>query len=99
MAFGDAQYKAVFGNREWQESSIYLFSPTVRGMRLGLLRASIMLLDDHNAQVLRRIGPATTSGELICSAVPYAIRTPRLAVRVNVEAVHSGCAASWSNKR
>lgn len=27
FGLGDAQYKAVIGNREWQESSVYMTSP------------------------------------------------------------------------
>jgi len=57
--FGDAQYKSFLGNREWQESSIYLFSPTLRGVRLRFLTASMMLADRLARRVLIRAGLLT----------------------------------------
>ena len=57
--FGDAQYKSFLGNREWQESSIYLFSPTLRGVRLRFLKASVMLADRLARRVLIRAGLLT----------------------------------------
>jgi hypothetical protein len=43
---GDAQYKAVLANSEWEEAPVYLFAPNIRGVRLALLRASTALIDD-----------------------------------------------------
>jgi len=42
---GDAQYKAVLANRDWEEAPVYLFAPNIRGLRLALLRASTALVD------------------------------------------------------
>ena len=57
--FGDAQYKSFLSNREWQESSIYLFSSTLRGMRLRFLKASVTLPDRLARRVLIQTGLLT----------------------------------------
>lgn len=45
FGLGDAQYKQVLGDVSWQETSTYVFAPTVRGYALNLLRAPIALLN------------------------------------------------------
>ena len=38
FGFGDAFYKQRFGNQQWQESSTYIYAPTIKGMYLNLIR-------------------------------------------------------------
>ena len=38
FATGNAQYKAVLGNRMFTEASVYAFAPSVKGLQLSLLR-------------------------------------------------------------
>jgi Acetyltransferase (GNAT) domain len=42
---GDAQYKQVLGDQEWQDASFYLFAPTALGLGLTLLRTPVAALD------------------------------------------------------
>jgi hypothetical protein len=53
---GDAQYKAVLANREWEEAPVYLFAPNIRGVRLALLRASAALVNDGARTLLAETG-------------------------------------------
>jgi hypothetical protein len=45
FGFGDAQYKAVLADREWHESSVYMFAPTLRGVGLNLFRTQTELVN------------------------------------------------------
>ena len=38
FGFGDAQYKTVLANQEWQEASIYIFARSWKGIGINLLR-------------------------------------------------------------
>jgi CelD/BcsL family acetyltransferase involved in cellulose biosynthesis len=61
---GYAQYKQVLGNREWQESAVYIFSRSIKGMRLNALRHLTGWSDNAirraltNAKVLPRVKKA-----------------------------------------
>jgi CelD/BcsL family acetyltransferase involved in cellulose biosynthesis len=39
FGFGDAFYKQRFGNHQWQESSVYIYAPTIKGIGLNLIRS------------------------------------------------------------
>jgi CelD/BcsL family acetyltransferase involved in cellulose biosynthesis len=53
---GDAHYKQQFGNHSWQETTVWLFAPTVKGLTLrSMLRLSIML-DSVARQILGKMG-------------------------------------------
>jgi hypothetical protein len=45
FATGSAQYKEVLSNRKWEEESVYVFSPTIKGISLNLIRSSIVGID------------------------------------------------------
>lgn len=55
---GDAQYKELLGNCEWQESSVYLFSPNVRGTYLAALRGVTAVIDSGIRKTLSKAGLA-----------------------------------------
>jgi Acetyltransferase (GNAT) domain len=38
FGFGDAQYKTVLANEEWQEASIYIFARSCKGIGINLVR-------------------------------------------------------------
>jgi hypothetical protein len=38
---GDAQYKEILSNRRWQETSVHIFAPTLRGVALNALRSIV----------------------------------------------------------
>jgi CelD/BcsL family acetyltransferase involved in cellulose biosynthesis len=56
FGLGDAQYKQVLGDREWQEASFFLFVPTAPGAALNLLRTPIAALDHLLRRVAGRAG-------------------------------------------
>jgi hypothetical protein len=42
---GHAQYKQVLSNQTWQETSFYIFAPTIKGMGLNLARSIVVGMD------------------------------------------------------
>ncbi len=38
FGFGDAFYKQRFGDRNWIESSVYIYAPTIKGIMINLIR-------------------------------------------------------------
>jgi CelD/BcsL family acetyltransferase involved in cellulose biosynthesis len=50
FGLGDAAYKQLLGDNEWQEASVYLFGPGLRSVAFNLVRTPVSLLD----KVLRR---------------------------------------------
>jgi len=56
FGLGDAQYKRDWADDNWQESSVYMFAPTLRGLPLSALRASLMLPDRLARRVLIQTG-------------------------------------------
>jgi CelD/BcsL family acetyltransferase involved in cellulose biosynthesis len=52
FGFGDAQYKTVLANEEWQESSIYIFAPSVKGIGINLLRMPTAWLNHWAQEIL-----------------------------------------------
>lgn len=50
FGLGDAAYKQLLGDSEWQEATVYLFGRSPRSIALNLLRTPVLLLD----RVLRR---------------------------------------------
>ena len=61
FGLGDAQYKAVLSDLEWQEASTYLFAPTLKATSVNLLRTAVALTDQAarmllgHAELLQRI--------------------------------------------
>jgi CelD/BcsL family acetyltransferase involved in cellulose biosynthesis len=54
FGFGDAQYKQVLGNREWNESPVYVFAPNLKGLRLHLLQMPSVVVDRFVRPLLER---------------------------------------------
>ncbi len=52
FGLGDAQYKAVLGDKEWLESSMCLFAPNLRGVALNLARTPMLLLNQLGVSIL-----------------------------------------------
>jgi hypothetical protein len=52
FGFGDARYKERFGNFSWEEGSIHVFAPTVKGLWLNALRTPMMLADAWGKKLL-----------------------------------------------
>jgi hypothetical protein len=51
---GDAEWKAHLGNQEWFEAPIYIFAPTLKGLRLNSLRMPAILVNKVGRTVLER---------------------------------------------
>jgi hypothetical protein len=51
---GNAQYKEVLSNHRWQETSVYIFAPSLKGFCLDLVRSSIGGIDQAIKKVLTR---------------------------------------------
>jgi hypothetical protein len=51
---GDAEYKEMLGNQSWEEATISIFAPTVRGVSLNALRSPVILFDRYARRVLER---------------------------------------------
>lgn len=56
FGLGDAQYKQVLGNRSWQDATVYIFGPSLRGVALNVLRTPIVLIDQLAKRALARAG-------------------------------------------
>jgi len=52
FGLGDAQYKEILGNVQWQDVSVYLFGSTLRGLGLNMLRTPIILIDRLGRRVV-----------------------------------------------
>lgn len=61
FGLGDAQYKEVLGNHQWEEALLYIFAPSLKGVSFNLLRTSTVLVNEvakkifERARLLRRI--------------------------------------------
>ena len=54
FGFGDAQYKRDFCDNHWHEASLYMFSPTLKGLALNIVRTSTTAIDKAGRSVLDR---------------------------------------------
>ena len=54
FGLGDAQYKSVLADTDWQEASLYLFAPTLKSIALNLLRTSVVMGDQAAKRLLAR---------------------------------------------
>ncbi len=45
FGFGDAPYKTLLANCKWDEASVYIFAPTLKGARLNALRTLVLLVN------------------------------------------------------
>lgn len=56
FGFGDSSYKATYCNERWDEQSIHIFAPTLKGMGLNFLRTTLSGTHHILSLVLKRIG-------------------------------------------
>lgn len=54
FATGHAQYKEVLSNQRWQESSVYIFAPSLKGVGLNLVRSLFLGMDRTIKAALER---------------------------------------------
>lgn len=54
FSIGEAFYKQRFGNRHWNESTIYLYAPTWAGMRVKALRTMAVMINSAGKALLKR---------------------------------------------
>jgi len=55
FGFGDALYKRRFGDQKWQEASILIFSPTLKGVTLNFKRTLTILSVQSTKWILNRL--------------------------------------------
>jgi hypothetical protein len=56
FGLGDSQYKEVLGNLHWEDATIYIFAPTLRGLRLNLMRIPLAFFDRIARRLLKNAG-------------------------------------------
>ncbi len=54
FGLGDAEWKLIIGDQEWQEAPVFIFAPTAKGGLLRLVRRGTELLDLVGQKVLKR---------------------------------------------
>ncbi len=54
FGLGDAEYKQILCDTEWQDTTTYVFAPTVRGVALNLIRTPVLLVDWAARIILER---------------------------------------------
>ena len=60
FGFGDAQYKQDLCDVRWQETALYWFMPTFKGLSANLMRTPVMMLDQEAENCWR--GPGCCNG-------------------------------------
>ena len=56
FGLGPAQYKEVLANREWTETCVHIFAPTIRGISLNVIRTLIGRSDQAIKKTLSSLG-------------------------------------------
>jgi hypothetical protein len=54
FGLGDAQYKEILGDISWEDASVYMFGPTLRGAGLNAFRTPIMFVERICRKTLER---------------------------------------------
>jgi hypothetical protein len=54
FGLGDAEYKEILGTNTWQEGSLFIFAPNLRGMGLNAVRTPALLVDRLATVVLAK---------------------------------------------
>lgn len=52
FGLGDAEYKRMLSDQEWQDASPYIFAPTLRGAALNAYRTPLMQIDKYGRKVI-----------------------------------------------
>lgn len=53
---GYARYKEILSNRRWQETSVYIFAPSLKGINLNLARTVVVGMDQTIKKALANSG-------------------------------------------
>ena len=56
FGLGDAHYKKVLGDLEWDDASLYIFSPNISGVSLNLMRVAGAMLDRAARAGVEKVG-------------------------------------------
>jgi CelD/BcsL family acetyltransferase involved in cellulose biosynthesis len=56
FGFGDSSYKATYSNESWNEQSIRIFAPTLKGVGLNFLQTTLSAIHHTLSSVLKRLG-------------------------------------------
>ncbi|RLF33910.1 MAG: hypothetical protein DRN08_05085 [Thermoplasmata archaeon] len=56
FGFGDADYKRQYSNQNWQESCVYIFAPTFKGVRLNVIGTLIVVISQIAKTALEHSG-------------------------------------------
>jgi len=56
FGLGDAQYKQILGDSEWQDVSVYIFGRSIKGLTTSLLRTPALLVERAARACLQRTG-------------------------------------------
>jgi len=56
FGLGDAFYKRQFGDRSWQEGTVWLFAPTAKGLALRSSMGLCTAIDNLGRRVIQRVG-------------------------------------------
>jgi CelD/BcsL family acetyltransferase involved in cellulose biosynthesis len=60
FGLGDAQYKQILCNQSWQDATVYIFGPSLRGLVLNVLRTPFVLIDQLAKRALEKSGDLQT---------------------------------------
>lgn len=56
FGFGDAIYKQHFCDQSWKEASVYIFPPTLKGMKLNALKMLTVTVNESAKKILKGLG-------------------------------------------
>jgi hypothetical protein len=55
FGFGDAFYKQRFGDQNWRETSLYIYSRTLDGIKLNIMRTSTTIINECAKKILNSL--------------------------------------------
>jgi CelD/BcsL family acetyltransferase involved in cellulose biosynthesis len=58
FGFGDVEYKERLAERNWSAGDVYVFAPTAKGVRVNLVRSTIVTVNAAAMRLARSLGIA-----------------------------------------
>jgi hypothetical protein len=55
MGLGDAEYKRRYCDQKWNDAAVYIYAPSINGLRINLARSFVALIDQNAKAVLNNI--------------------------------------------